>query len=88
MVEFDRSRDVMIRFGEFLRRSRNAKGMSQTAVARALGLEVRSGARVIADYENGRRYPNLTRVIELSLVLELQLDRWIHGSPFLNDVGE
>ena len=56
-----------------LKVARAKKGWTQQDLARALGMHV----NMISRYELGKAYPNLPKLIELSMVLEVPISELV-----------
>ena len=61
--------------GEKLRERRNTLHMTQDEVAEALGVT----RQAISNWENGRSYPDIERIIRLSDIYQLSLDELLKG---------
>ncbi|MEO1772459.1 helix-turn-helix domain-containing protein [Candidatus Enterococcus ferrettii] len=61
--------------GEKLRERRNILHMTQDEVAEALGVT----RQTISNWENGRSYPDIERIIRLSDIYQLSLDELLKG---------
>lgn len=61
--------------GEKLRERRNTLHMTQDEVAEALGVT----RQTISNWENGRSYPDIERIIRLSDIYQLSLDELLKG---------
>ena len=63
--------------GERIAQLRQKMGLSQTALAKALGLS----ASTIAMYEQGRREPSVTIIVTLARTLGVTIDFLLTGQP-------
>lgn len=69
-------KEITKKFGALMRAHRNALGLSQTNVAKQLGISQQAYGR----YENGDREPDLDQIVKISRALEIDL------SAFFADV--
>lgn len=68
----------MAEFGEKLKAAREAKGMSQKALADRLYVT----RQAVSRWENGARYPDLQMARRLSEILEVSLDELLSGEAY------
>ncbi len=67
----NKKKKALVIFADVIRDARKQKGLTQAEVARVMGV-----SRVqIAFYENGSNVPSFRRVLQLSRLLEVSLDR-------------
>ena len=64
-----------------LKEFREKKGLSQTELAKRVGLK----QTIISQYENGSRRPNLSIAKRLADALEISLDDFVCLSTFQNE---
>ena len=55
---------------------RKQRGMTQKQLAELVG----TSQSVIANYENGKRQPNMEMALKISIALEVSLDQLWHGT--------
>lgn len=67
--------------GERIAQLRRSKGLSQAALAQALGLSTSA----IAMYEQGRREPSVSTIIALADALDVTIDYLLTGQPSATD---
>lgn len=62
-------------FGAYIKKHRKARGMTQQAVADALGITKKS----VCSFEKGITFPNQENIFALAKLLEMSLDEFVFG---------
>ena len=69
-----------MKFGEIVKREREAKGWTQ----KELGDKLFVSNKAISRYENNQSYPDITMLLDLAKVLEIDYQELIEGSDYIN----
>ena len=69
-----------MKFGEIIKREREAKGWTQ----KQLGDKLFVSNKAISRYENNQSYPDITMLLDLANVLEIDYQELIEGSDYIN----
>ncbi len=67
-------------FGEFIQKHRKAKGMTQQALADALGISVKS----VCYFEKGITFPSQENVFKIAELLDMSLDEFVFGESIFD----
>lgn len=67
-------------FGEFIQKHRKLKGMTQQALAEALGISVKS----VSYFENGATFPSQENIFKIAELLDMSLDEFVFGKSIFD----
>lgn len=76
-----RNEEAMMNFSKQLREQRKQLGLTQAAVAERLHVT----RQTISNWEQGKNYPDLTMLVQLSTVYQISLDSLLKGDQRLKD---
>ena len=67
-------------FGKFIQKHRKDKGMTQQALADALGISVKS----VCYFERGSTFPSQENIFKIAELLDMSLDEFIYGESIFD----
>ena len=70
-----------VKFGEYIKKHRKAKGLTQRKLAEIMELTTKS----ISFFERGENYPTQENIFKLAAVLDMSLDEYIFSYTRFND---
>lgn len=64
-----------VSFGAYIKKCRKAKGLTQSDIAAALNLNVKS----VSCFERGETFPTQENIFKLAQILDMSLDEYVFG---------